>query len=378
MRYMRPDRPVLAHRSSHAVQWLLLAYAVILIYASLYPMMGWREVPGTAFDFLFKPPSRYWSSFDVVSNLVAYVPLGALLVMWLSQRRKPFASIVLALFIASALSLSMEVLQNYLPKRVPSWLDCFTNILGAVIGAAIAAPQAKRINYLLSSASIHRAWVKPESQPAVLLLLSWVLLQALPQSNLFITGDLSNNPLRSWVGSHFTRFEHVLMQPEISIAIEAFVVVVALWLFTVLLSEALTPSAPKLPIGIALITTGLILKTLGSVRLRGIEPTYWLTVGAQAGLLLGAVACLIASSLGQKSRRVTGLLCAVVLLILVNLLPVTDYQASTLMRWSDGPWRSIAGSLRHFGLLWPILVILWLLILMAKQSRARRPPIMRL
>ena len=58
------------HRSSAVpLSWL---YGALIVYASLYPFVGWR-IPGVApFDFLLLGWPRYWTTFD----LVATNPLG--------------------------------------------------------------------------------------------------------------------------------------------------------------------------------------------------------------------------------------------------------------------------------------------------------------
>ena len=63
-------------RSSAApLAWI---YAALIVYASLYPFSGWR-VPGvTPWHFLLLPWSRWWTAFDLISNLLGYMPLGAL------------------------------------------------------------------------------------------------------------------------------------------------------------------------------------------------------------------------------------------------------------------------------------------------------------
>ena len=65
------------HRSSASP--LALLYAALIVYASLYPFSGWR-LPGVPLlSFLVAPWSHWWTKFDLISNLLGYLPLGALL-----------------------------------------------------------------------------------------------------------------------------------------------------------------------------------------------------------------------------------------------------------------------------------------------------------
>ena len=71
---MAPGR----HGSSATL--LALVYAALVLYASLYPFDGWRWPPGQALATLaLLPTALHQSAFDVVSNLLGYLPLGALL-----------------------------------------------------------------------------------------------------------------------------------------------------------------------------------------------------------------------------------------------------------------------------------------------------------
>ena len=59
---------------------LALVYAALLLYASLYPFSGWRWPPGPSLGALLVLPWPPWRDpFDVWSNVLGYVPLGALL-----------------------------------------------------------------------------------------------------------------------------------------------------------------------------------------------------------------------------------------------------------------------------------------------------------
>ena len=68
----------LRQRSSAAP--LALVYAALVLYASLYPFSGWRWPPGITPPALLALPWPPWRDpFDVWSNVLGYMPLGALL-----------------------------------------------------------------------------------------------------------------------------------------------------------------------------------------------------------------------------------------------------------------------------------------------------------
>ena len=64
------------------VAWeLALLYAGLIGYASLYPFAPWSSNGLPWWSFVTYPWPRYWSRFDVIANLLGYLPLGFLLAM---------------------------------------------------------------------------------------------------------------------------------------------------------------------------------------------------------------------------------------------------------------------------------------------------------
>ena len=59
------------------VPLLLVASAALVVYASLYPFSGWRWPPGQRVDAAAPALAAWPERFDIVSNLLGYVPLGA-------------------------------------------------------------------------------------------------------------------------------------------------------------------------------------------------------------------------------------------------------------------------------------------------------------
>src|SRR6185436_7411812 len=120
--------PVNAHptpeRSALALL-LLVAWAALIVYASWFPLNGWRWPAGTTiWALLALPWPRGQSSFDIVSNLLGYVPFGLLLVLAPGHRQAAsFAALRDATALAAVLSYALEVGQHLLPLRVPSLLD---------------------------------------------------------------------------------------------------------------------------------------------------------------------------------------------------------------------------------------------------------------
>src|SRR5690349_11119164 len=83
-----PAAAVMAERrkGSPIARAALLAYLLLIVYASWFPFTGWRSTGLSPFAFLTMVPPRYWTVFDVGVNIVGYIPLGMLIVPSLNPR----------------------------------------------------------------------------------------------------------------------------------------------------------------------------------------------------------------------------------------------------------------------------------------------------
>ncbi len=176
-------------RGSPLARLLLLVYALLVVYASLYPLAGWRDHGASPFEFLFAPWPRYSVAFDVAADIFGYLALGALAVLALDARVRPGAAVLAAVLGGAALSLVLEALQSYLPSRVPSLIDLLANAAGALAGALLglaAAPWTRslhgwRARYFLPGGL---------AELGLALLGLWIFMQLNPAMLLFGGGDL--------------------------------------------------------------------------------------------------------------------------------------------------------------------------------------------
>ena len=122
-------------RGSPLARLLLLVTLALIVYASLYPLAGWRQHGGSPFEFLAMPWPRYTQWFDVVANVAGYALLGLLAVLALRPRLRGAGAVLAASALGAGLSLLMEAVQSYLPARFPSSLDLLCNAAGACAGA---------------------------------------------------------------------------------------------------------------------------------------------------------------------------------------------------------------------------------------------------
>ena len=114
-------------------RYLALTYTALVVYASLHPFSGWRDLGLSPFAFLDAGWPHYWTGFDLGVNVAAYIPLGFLLALTLARLPGRASAAIAAAIIGGLLSFGLESLQTWLPARVPSNLDLACNTLGASI-----------------------------------------------------------------------------------------------------------------------------------------------------------------------------------------------------------------------------------------------------
>ena len=155
---------------------LALAYAALIVFASLFPFEDWRAQGIAPWEFLFAPlPPPYWTGFDIGINIAGYAPLGFLLTLgWLRREgTRPTLALTLAVALVGALlSLGMEFLQIYLPQRVPSNLDGLLNTAGTWLGALLAW-LLQRLGVLERWSRWRARWFSARARGPLVLLMLW-------------------------------------------------------------------------------------------------------------------------------------------------------------------------------------------------------------
>jgi VanZ family protein len=115
-----------------------LAYAALIVYGSLYPFSGWTTRGVKLFEFLLPELMGHLSRADLVTNVLAYMPLGLMLARWWRHRGSLLGAIAIPTLIGALLSFAMEFTQQFLPARVAALSDLVANTLGTVVGALMA------------------------------------------------------------------------------------------------------------------------------------------------------------------------------------------------------------------------------------------------
>ena len=369
------------HRSSAApLAWL---YAALIAYASLYPFAPWK-VPGVSpFAFLALPWPRYWTGFDLVANLLGYVPLGALVFGAIVRSGGQAKPALLAAFAAgTAWSLAMEFTQNFLPQRVASNVDLGLNALGTLIGAALGYRVHVRGGVERWQTARDR-WLIGRSAGGLALMLLWPIGMLFP-----LPAPLAQGQVLAKLQEGFAA---LVADTQIAPWVEG-------WADVELSRSALSPSGEFALIALGLLAPCLLafsvaragwrrlVLVLGAAALGVLSTTLstalnfgpqhllaWSTAQALAALAFGCLLAALLSVLPRRAAAGLGLVALTALVIVVAQAPSDPFFAESLQAWEQGRFIRFYGVARWVGWLWPYAAIVYLLVRLGASDEVRAP-----
>lgn len=366
------------HRSSATP--LALAWAALVLYASLYPFEGWRWPPGQGLGALLLLPWQPWFTvFDQWANFLGYLPLGALALIAARRSGIPkLPALVLALLLPCALSYATEVVQTFLPGRHPSAKDWALNSAGAAAGALCGAA-LHRLRLIDRWQQVRQRWFVTQSAGALALMALWPagllfpapaplglgqigprlretlvdMLEGVPWAvnahDLLVAAPSPGEPLGQLAEAAISALG--LLAP----CLVAFAVVAPGWRRVVLVAGALLCALLAL-------TASTLLNFGPDHALAWIAPT---TLPA---LLAGAGVALLLAPLGRRVSVGVGLVVLTGLVMLVARAPADPYFALSLQDWEQGRFVRFHGLAQWLGWLWPYAAMAWLLSRLGGRS----------
>lgn len=371
-----------AHKTS---AWPLAgAYAALMVYASLYPFSGWRDQGIEPWAFLFSSWPRYWTWFDVVANVVGYVPLGFLLALSFMRRgsfhfapTNNLAAIAVATLAGGLLSFAMEAAQSFLPYRVPSNVDFGLNIGGSLAGAVVAA--GLEMGGAIDRWSRFRGrWFVPEARGALVLLALWPfallfpaavplgLGQVLERLETFLAEWLENTPFLEWLP-----VREVELQPLVPAA-ELLVVGLGAFIPCLLAYSIVRSVGRRAVFAVLAVAAGIGVTALSAALSWGPAHAWsWLTLPVRVGLLFGFILALLMLAVPRRACAAVLLVALVVHLSVLNQASANAYFAHTLQTWEQGRFIRFHGLAQWLGWLWPYAVLVYVLL---RVSRRESPP----
>ena len=378
------------HRSASVP--LLLAWLGLIIYASLYPFSGWRWPPGAALtDLLVLRWPRYFIGFDIVANLLGYMPLGFLLcVLGWRRGQAGVKGLLLAVLCGAALSYAMECTQYLLPQRVSSLLDGLLNAVGTAIGGLLAIFCAAQ-GWLDRWQSERDRWFAQGSAVATTLLLLWPAGLLFPAplplglgqigapvrqllTHLLVdidwaglsepTGQLGQ--LVDWLGSPSP------LSPPLPNLVEALATSLGLLGPCLLACCAARPGYLRSRLILAAATLAFAVTTLSTAlnfgpdrALAWVTPSTLLAMAAALGLAMAL------RNLPPRRTAVLALLALLGMVLLVQAAPADPYYAQSLHDWEQGRFVRFHGLAQWVGWLWPYAAMAWLLSRLGASSGPR-------
>jgi VanZ family protein len=356
---------------------LALIYTALIVFASLFPFDGWRAQGIDPLVFLLAPlPPPYWTGFDITTNVVGYAPLGFLLVLALLRSGWPRGAVLVATLAGTLLSLSMEFLQIYLPRRVPSNLDLLLNAAGT-LGGALSAALLERLGAIDRWSDFRGRWFVPDASGAIVLLALWPLALLFPAAVPFglgqvlerleaaLTDVLADTPFLEWLPVRETALD------PLSPGGELLCVMLGLLAPCLLGYCVIRSTGRRVLLAFAVVAAGTTLTALSAALSWGpVHAWEWMGPPARAGVW-GALA--LAVLLLALPRRA----CAAVLLValawhmaLLNQAPTSAYFAQTLQIWEQGRFIRFYGLGQWLGWLWPYATLLYVLLRVSRRERS--------
>lgn len=367
--------------------YLALAYTLLVIYASLHPFSDWRGTGESPFSFLSAAWPRYWTTFDLSTNLLAYFPLGFLWVPALQTRCHRTLAVLLAILLGAGASFGLETLQNYLPNRVPSNVDFACNSLGAFFGALIGARWGAT---LLDGGHLHALRVKlvghgASADAGLVLLGLWLLTQLNPEILLFGNGDLRGllellgmpHNREAFDGIDISGLPDLPAMPSLPTPlpynatrfpwVEAVITATNTLVIGLIASCLLRVRRRQLPF--LFVTLALLIKSFSLTLLMSDDGFSWATSGNLAGLCAGGLLWWLTAKLSNSAQQALAAPALLLATILVNLAPENPYLTATLQVWQQGHFLNFNGLTRWTSALWPFLALPWLILLRQEKSR---------
>ena len=364
-----------SHSFASRLAWL---YVGLIVYASLYPFSGWRVPGAPLFHFLLLPWSHWWTGFDLVSNLLGYVPLGVLVFgARLRTGSRSFATFGEAVTAGFLLSLAMESLQDFLPMRVASNVDLGLNALGTSIGAALGV-WAQGRGSLGRWQTMHDRWFIHRSAGALALLTLWPvgLLFPLPaplgmgqvmvQLQDAIGGLLEGTPAADWFAHWLTASPD---PSALSSAGEFALIATGLLAPCLVAFSVAQPGWRRLALVLGVVLLGALTTTLSTALNFGPQHALaWSTSRAWAAFAAASALAAVLSAVPRRVAAALGLMALTALVTVVVQAPADPYFAQSLQAWEQGRFIRFHGAARWVGWLWPYAAIACLLVRISSRD----------
>jgi len=336
----------------------LIAWALLLAYASLYPFLPVR-LPGADAPALFLRP-KFVSEYDVIMNVVAYAPLGALAFLQFAPGRAHWSARWRAVLLGAALSLAMEACQFFVATRVASILDVLANTAGAFAGTLLFFRPIERVAMVPLARLRERLFIEGGAgDTGIVLVILWLLAQLNPALPFFEAGNIvdASGPMLA---------DFIVTTVSVALSVAA---------FGLFVSVLLKAERGALGLALVLLTVALWCKfAMASLMLKPNLTAMWMSEGRVAGLAAGLVLFLPLRRLRRGARTYLAAVCLLAGALFAKIFGEYSELADflRLFHWPHGQLASFATLTRWLHEAWPVLALGWLV---ARFVRRPREPI---
>lgn len=346
---------------------LALIYTGLIVYASLYPFTEWRDQGIVPWAFLWAPLPKYWTGFDVASNVLGYAPAGFLLALSAWRTGRGRRAVLLATVGCTVLSLALETLQSYLPDRVPSNVDFALNLAGGFSGAA-AASWLEKLGAIDHWSRIRARWFVADASGALVLLALWPLAllfpaavplglgQVLERLEVALAQTLEDTPFLDWLPVREMELQPLVPGAE-------FICVLLGALIPFLVGYCIVRSRARRAVVVLLVLlVGVGTTGLSAALSYGPQHAWdWIQQPVLIGLGVAPVLGLAMVGIPRRVGAALALLGLGIYLSLLNQAPADPYFFQTLQTWEQGRFIRFHGLAQWLGWLWPYAVLVYLL-----------------
>lgn len=359
---------------------LAWACAVLVMYASLYPFAGWRWPSGMdGMQALVLPWPPWLGRFDAAANLLGYVPLGALIFGAVVRGGgRTVSALAWSLLLSAALSYSVEVVQQFLPTRVPSLKDCALNLTGAALGAVLALA-LQTAGWLERWHGLRERWFARDSAFALMLLLLWPAALLFPTPAPLGLGHVWG-PLREALHAAFADTPWAdeagawlgdigATQTPLTRLHEGLIVMLGLLAPCLLVFATTHAGWHRVLLALGALAIGVAVTTLSTALNFGTEHALaWWSPSTLPALLLAALLALTLLRAGRRLAATLGLMVLALQLSLVAQAPADPYFGASLEAWEQGRFVRFHGLAQWVGWLWPFAAVGWLVTRLARRG----------
>jgi VanZ family protein len=353
---------------------LALLYIGLVVYASLYPFSDWRDQGIAPWVFLGAPMPRYWTGFDLAVNVAGYTPLGGLLALSALRTERFRHAILAPVLAASLLALAMEMLQSYLPARIPSREDWLLNTSGAAVGAMATIFLAK-LGAIDRWSRIRARWFVPQSRGGLVLLALWPVALLFPPAVPFGLGQvlerleealgaqLVDTPFLDWLPVRETDLQPLVPGAEL-VCVMLGLLIPCLLGFCVVRTRTRRAVFVLMVLGAGMAATALS----AALSWGPVHAWAWLGLPVQVGIAMALFFSLVLALVPWRASAALLLLSLGIYLSLLNQAPESAYFAQTLHAWEQGRFIRFHGLAQWLGWLWPYATLVYVLSLIWQRD----------